>query len=85
MITDANGKPIVSEGGDARSIKIVETNQGGKMVWALEYHPSIQVFEFEEVFQVLGNVVAGIAQNARARKHEAIMQQKLKTELQKGE
>lgn len=81
MITDAAGNPIASE----RQIRIVESSVEGKKVWAVEYLPTIQAFEFEEVFQVLGNVVAGIAQNARARKHEAIMQQKLKTELQKGE
>ena len=81
MITDANGRPVSSEGQDARYIKIVETNVGGKMVWAVDYHPTIQAFEFEEVFQVLGNVIAGIAQNARARKREAIMQQQMQAKV----
>jgi hypothetical protein len=77
MITDAKGRPIASEGNDARKISIVETNHNGRMVWAIEYHPSIQAFEFEEVFQIFGNAIQGIATNARARKHEMIAQQKL--------
>lgn len=81
MITDANGKPMASEGQDARYIKVVETNVAGKMVWAVEYGPSISNFEFEEVFQVLGNVVSGIAQNARARKREAMAMNQLKGAL----
>ncbi len=77
MITDAQGKPIASE----RQIRIVESLVGEKKVWAVEYHPHISAFEFEEVFQVLGNVVAGIAQNARARKHEVMMQEKVKEKI----
>lgn len=78
MITGPDGMPISSDG---RYIKIVEANVSDKKVWAVEYHPHISAFEFEEVFQVLGNVVAGIAQNARARKHEAMMQEKVKEKI----
>lgn len=78
MITGPDGRPIASQGNDSgRKIMMVETNHNGRMVWAIEYHPSIQAFEFEEVLQVLGNAIQGIATNARARKHEAIAQQKL--------
>lgn len=83
MITDAQGKPIASE----RSIIITEkvhvdkTSGVGKKMWMVDYAPSIQAFEFEEVFQVLGNVIAGIAQNARARKHEAMLQQQVKEKI----
>lgn len=79
MITDAKGNPIVSEGKDARHIKIVESNVDGKMQWGVEYFPTSQAFEFEEITQVLGNVIAGISQYARAMKREAILKQKLET------
>lgn len=83
MLTDKHGKPIASEGNALRSIKIMETVKDGKKVWAIEYEPDIGFFEFEEVFQILGNVTAGIAQNARALKHDAIIKQKLQAELNK--
>lgn len=81
MITDAQGRPIASEGKDARSIKLVETNHKGRMVWAIDYHPSIQAFEFEEVLQILGNAIQGIATNARARKHEALAMQQAQQKI----
>jgi hypothetical protein len=78
MITGPDGRPVASAGNDSgRKISVVETNHNGRMVWAIEYHPSIQAFEFEEVLQVLGNAIQGIATNARARKHEALAQQKM--------
>lgn len=81
MITDAHGRPIATEGNDLRYIKIAETVKDGKRMWAIDYHPGIQHFEFEEVFQILGQAIMGIAQNARARKHEAMLQQKLREEI----
>ena len=83
MLVDGKGKPIASEGNDMRYIKIVETMHEGKRVWAVDYHPQIGAFEFEEVFQILGNVISGIAQNARALKHDAIIKAKLQAELNK--
>jgi hypothetical protein len=82
MITDSNGRPIASEGQDARKISIIETNHKGKMVWAIEYFPSIQAFEFEEVLQILGNAVMGIATNARARKHETMAMAQAQAKIQ---
>ena len=81
MITDAQGRPIASEGQDARKLSLVETNHNGRMVWAVEYHPTIQAFEFEEVLQILGNAIQGIAQNARARKHEAMAMQQAQAKI----
>lgn len=81
MITDANGRPIASEGQDARKISLVETNHKGRMVWAIEYHPSIAAFEFEEVLQIFGNAILGIATNARARKHEAMAMQQAQQKI----
>jgi hypothetical protein len=43
--------------------------------WNLK--PGIEAFEFEEVFQILGDVIRGVAQNARARKHEAMAMQQV--------
>lgn len=81
MITDAHGRPVASEGNDLRYIKIAETVKDGKRVWAIDYHPAINFFEFEEVFQILGQAIMGIAQNARARKHEAMIQQQIKEQV----
>lgn len=80
-MVDAHGRPIASEGNDTRKISVVETNRDGKMVWAIEYHPNIGVFEFEEVLQVLGNAIMGIATNARQRKHEAMLKAKVQAEI----
>lgn len=77
MITDAQGNPIATE----RSIMITEKTVEGKKMWTVDYVPTIAAFEFEEVFQVLGNVIAGVAQNARARKHEAMLQEKVKEKI----
>lgn len=83
MITDASGRAIASEGNDARKIVLVETNHKGRMVWAIDYHPSVQAFEFEEVLQILGNAIQGIATNARARKHEAMAMQQTQAGINK--
>lgn len=83
MITDARGKPLIMEGQEGRSIKIIETKVEGKMVWGIDFKPSLQSFEFEEVFQILGDVIRGIAQDARARKHEFLTKQRVQAELNK--
>jgi hypothetical protein len=57
---------------EKKKIVISENEVQGRNVWGVEFHPDIQAFEFEEVFQILGDVIRGIAQNARARKHEAL-------------
>jgi hypothetical protein len=79
-LTDAQGNPIATEA-KLRAIKINEKTKDGKRFWSVDYDPDISEFEFEEVFQVLGNVVAGIAQSARARKREAIIQQEMQAKL----
>lgn len=70
MLVHPNGTPLGMQEG--KKIVISENFVQGKPVWGVEFHPSIQAFEFEEVFQILGEVTRGIAQNARARKQEAI-------------
>lgn len=70
MLVGANGTPLGLT--ENKKIVISENTVQGKKVWGVEFHPSIQAFEFEEVFQILGDVIRGIAQNARSRKHEAM-------------
>ncbi len=81
MILDGKGRPIAPEGQDSRYIKIAETLHQGKKVWAIDYHPAIDFFEFEEVFQILGQAIMGIAQNARARKHEAMIKKQVQEKI----
>lgn len=64
-----------------KKIVISENTVEGKRVWGVEFHPGIQAFEFEEVFQILGDVIRGIAQNARARKHEAMAMKAVKEKM----
>lgn len=66
---------------EKKKIVISENEVQGKQVWGVEFHPNIQAFEFEEVFQILGDVIRGIAQNARSRKHEAKHMQKVQRDL----
>lgn len=77
MITDAQGRPVASEGNDAKYLKIFQQNVGGKYVWGIEYFPSQKAFEYEEVMQVLGNVIAAVSQQARAALKEEIMKMKM--------
>lgn len=79
MITDAKGNPLSTE---PRSIKILETTHEGKATWAVDFKPSVAAFEFEEVIQVLGQTIMGLAQNTRARKHEAMAMHAVKEKLQ---
>lgn len=70
MLVNPNGTPLgIAEN---KKITISENTVQGKKVWGVEFHPAIEAFEFEEVFQILGDVIRGIAQNARSRKHEAL-------------
>lgn len=69
MLTDAQGRPIVSEG---RYIKITETKTPeGKRMWGVDFGPDISSFEFEEVIMILGDVTRGIAEQALRRVKEA--------------
>jgi hypothetical protein len=72
-----NGQPLVQDGPSGKSITIHEHMMSGKPVWGVEFKPGIEAFEFEEVFQILGDVIRGVAQNARARKHEAMAMQQV--------
>jgi len=79
MLISPSGRPLgITE---KKKIIISENEVQGKQVWGVEFQPGIQAFEFEEVFQILGDVIRGIAQNARARKHEAMKMQEVKQEL----
>lgn len=79
MLVTPNGQPagVVEK----RKIVITEAEAQGRPVWGVEFHPGIQAFEFEEVFQILGDVIRGIAQNARSRKHEAIAMKKVREKM----
>ena len=70
MLVNPNGSPLGLA--ENKKITISENTVQGKRVWGVEFHPGIEAFEFEEVFQILGDVIRGIAQNARSRKHEAL-------------
>lgn len=69
VLQGLDGQPLGIK--EKKKIVISENEVQGKQVWGVEFHPNIQSFEFEEVFQILGDVIRGIAQNARSRKHEA--------------
>jgi hypothetical protein len=79
VLVGPNGKPLqkVEDGPSGKSITIHEEIKEGRPVWGVEFKPGIQAFEFEEVFQILGDVIRGIAQNARSRKHEAMAMQEV--------
>lgn len=79
MLVGANGQPLGAQ--ELKKIVISENVVQGRRMWGVEYHPGIQAFEFEEVFQILGDVIRGIAQEARARKHDALRQQQLKAKV----
>lgn len=79
MLISPNGSPLGIH--ENKKIIISENTVQGKQVWGVEFHPGIQAFEFEEVFQILGDVIRGIAQNARARKHEAKSMQAVKQKM----
>ena len=81
MITDAQGRPIVTEGIETRSIKIGETKLDGKLVWAVDFQPSVGAFAFEEVMMILGDVTRGIAQQALSRVAEAKGMQKVRAQM----
>ena len=81
MITDAQGRPIVTEGEKGRSIEILETKVDGKLVWAVDFKPMVGAFEFEEVMMIMGDVTRGIAQQARSRVHEARAMDKVKAQM----
>ena len=66
MIVGADGQPMVTENMDGRYIKIVESKQGDKMVWGVEFGPGEAHFDPLEALQVLGDVVRGLAQNTRS-------------------
>lgn len=83
MLTDAQGRPIASEGNDAKYLKIFQQNVNGKYVWGIEYHPSMKAFEYEEVMQVLGNVIAAVSQQARASLKEAMLKQQMQQGINK--
>ena len=79
MLVGSNGTPLgIQEG---KKIVISENVIQGKRVWGVDFHPSIEAFEFEEVFQILGDVIRGIAQNARSRKHEAMQMKEVKKQM----
>lgn len=79
MLVGRDGAPLgIVEG---KKIVISENQVQGKMVWGVEFHPGIQAFEFEEVFQILGDVIRGIAQNARAKKREYIKMEEVKAKM----
>lgn len=79
MLVGPNGAPLGVV--ESKKIVISENTVQGKKVWGVEFHPAIEAFEFEEVFQILGDVIRGIAQNARARKHEAIKMREVKQKM----
>lgn len=79
MLVGSNGAPLGIQ--EKKKIVISENEVQGKRVWGVEFHPGIQAFEFEEVFQILGDVIRGIAQNARSRKHEAMAMQAVKEKM----
>lgn len=81
MITDANGKPIVTESMDGRSIKLTEVMSNGKPSWAVDFSPSVSSFEFEEVMMILGDVTRALAQNTLARIREARAMEKVKYKM----
>lgn len=79
MLVGPSGKPLGTT--EKKKIIISENTIQGKLVWGVEFHPGIEAFEFEEVFQILGDVIRGIAQNARARKHEAMKMAEVKAKM----
>ncbi len=79
MLVGANGAPLGVQ--ELKKIVISENDIQGKKAWGVEFHPHIEAFEFEEVFQILGDVIRGIAQNARARKHEAMKMRAVKEQM----
>lgn len=84
-LVGVNGTPLgVTEGKKiVISENILPPDQGEapRKAWGVEFHPSAEAFEFEEVIQILGDVVRGIAQNARARKREIIQMEQVRQKM----
>lgn len=62
MLVGPNGRPIAQDGPTGRKIIIHEAMVSGRPAWGVEFN-EIGILE---VFQILGDVIRGIAQRERS-------------------
>ncbi len=73
-----DGKPTAHDGPTGRYIKIIEHVMKGRPVWGVEFEGS---FELLEMFQILSDVIRGIAQRERSLVAENRAMQEVKQKM----